>query len=128
MPRILSVEDDPDFQQLITAALQGEGFELHCAYDGPQGRDMALALVPDLILMDMMLPGLSGLEVITLLKKNDATRHIPIIVLTAFPASDGFFENEVKAHGAALYMRKPVRLDALATVIRRLLAAKAGSR
>lgn len=125
MPRILSVEDDPDFQRLIESALQGEGFELHCAYDGPQGRDMALAISPDLILMDMMLPGLSGLEVIKLLKENEATRHVPIIVLTAFPAIDGFFESEVKSHGASLYMRKPVHFDTLVKVIRRLLAPAA---
>lgn len=122
MPRILSVEDDPDFQHLIATALDGQGFEMVFAYDGRQGRDMALASAPDLILMDMMLPGLSGLELMKLLKENEATRHIPIIVLTAFPAIDGFFENEVKSHGAALYMRKPVHFDTLAKVIRRLLA------
>lgn len=123
MPRILSVEDDPDFQHLIKTALNQEGFEMQCAYDGPQGRDMALASAPDLILMDMMLPGLSGLELIKLLKENEATRRVPIIVLTAFPAVDDFFENEVKSHGAAMYMRKPVHFDTLAKVIRRILAA-----
>lgn len=122
MPRILSVEDDPDFQHLIATALEGAGFEMRCAYDGIQGRDLALSQPPDLILLDMMLPGLSGLEVIKCLKSNEETRHVPIIVLTAFPAIDGFFENEVKSHGAALYMRKPVHFDTLAKVIRRLLA------
>lgn len=122
MPRILSVEDDPDFQHLIATALAGEGFELHYAYDGIRGRDLALALAPDLILLDMMLPGLSGLEVIAALKENEATRRVPIIVLTAFPAADGFFESEVKARGADLYMRKPVHFDTLAKVIRGLLA------
>lgn len=123
MPKILSVEDDPDFQRLIAAALDGQGYDVRYAYTGPEGRDMALALAPDLILMDMMLPGLSGLEVIKLLKANEATSRVPIIVLTAFPAIDGFFESEVKAHGASLYMRKPVHFDTLVKVIRRLLAA-----
>lgn len=122
MPRILSIEDDPDFQHLIATALDGQGYEMSFAYDGRQGRDMALASIPDLILLDMMLPGLSGLEVIKQLKENEATRRVPIIVLTAFPAADGFFENEVKSQGAAMYMRKPVHFDALAQVIRRLLA------
>jgi len=122
MPRILSVEDDPDFQHLIAAALEGQGFELLRACTGHEGRDLALAAPPDLILMDMMLPGLSGLELIKLLKENEATRHVPIIVLTAFPAADGFFESEVKSHGADLYMRKPVHFDTLTKVIRRLLA------
>lgn len=122
MHRILCVEDDPDFQHLIATALAGEGFEMHYAYDGIGGRDMALTLAPDLILLDMMLPGLNGLEVMAALKENESTRRVPIIVLTAFPATEGFFENEVKSHGAAVYMRKPVHFDTLAKVIRRLLA------
>jgi len=83
---------------------------------------MALSLLPDLILLDMMLPGLTGREIITLLKTNEATRRIPIIVLTAFPTGAGFFENDIKALGAAVFLRKPVRLEALNDAIRGLLA------
>lgn len=122
MPLILSVEDDPDFQALISSALNGQGYEVRFAYTGPEGHAMALSLHPDLILLDMMLPGLSGREIITLLKSNEATSRIPIIVLTAFPNDAGFFENDIKSLGAAVYMRKPVHLAALTGAIRGLLA------
>lgn len=124
MPRILSVEDDPEFQHLISFALRNQGWEVHYAFTGPEGREKALSLDPDLILLDMMLPGLSGPEVIKLLKKSKATRHIPIVVLTAYPAEAHFFESELKALGVIEYLRKPVQLEDLVKTIKRLLAAR----
>ncbi|MCM2304941.1 MAG: response regulator transcription factor [Elusimicrobia bacterium] len=124
MPRILSVEDDPDFQHLIACALRNQGFEVHYAFTGPEGHEKALTLNPDLILLDMMLPGLNGAEVVKLLMKNPATRDIPIIVLTAYPAAAGFFEAEIKALGAVEYLRKPVRFEELLGAIRRVLAGR----
>ena len=125
MARILSIEDDPDFQHLISYALRNQGFEVHYAFTGPEGHEKALSLNPDLILLDMMLPGLNGPEVAKLLKKNKATRDIPIVVLTAYPADVNFFESEIKALGAVEYLRKPVRLDELVKTIKRLLSSRA---
>jgi DNA-binding response OmpR family regulator len=124
MPRILSVEDDPDFQHLISIALRNQGYEVHYAFTGPEGHEKALSLNPDLILMDMMLPGLSGLEVVKLLKKSKATKDVPVIVLTAYPADANFFESEVKALGAVEYLRKPVQLDELTRAIKRMLSGR----
>lgn len=124
MPRILSVEDDPEFQHLISFALRNQGWEVHYAFTGPEGHEKALSLDPDLILLDMMLPGLSGPEVIKLLKKSKATRDIPVIVLTAYPAEAHFFESELKALGVIEYLRKPVQLEDLVKTIKRLLAAR----
>ncbi len=124
MPRILSVEDDPDFQHLISLALRNQGFEVHYAFTGPEGHEKALSLNPDLILMDMMLPGLNGPEVVKLLMKNKATRDIPVIVLTAYPTDSNFFESEIKALGVVEYLRKPVQLEELVKAIRRLLSSR----
>jgi DNA-binding response OmpR family regulator len=124
MSRILSVEDDPDFQHLISLALRNQGFEVHYAFTGPEGHEKALSLNPDLILLDMMLPGLNGPEVIKLLKKNKATKDIPIIVLTAFSAGANVFQSEIMALGAIEYLRKPVQLEALVKTMRRLLSAR----
>ena len=124
MPRILSVEDDPDFQHLISLALRNQGFEVHYAFTGPEGHEKALSLNPDLILLDMMLPGLSGPEVVKLLMKSKATREIPIIVLTAYPTDANFFESEIKALGAVEYLRKPVQLEELVKRIKRLLGSR----
>ncbi|HXT00180.1 MAG TPA: response regulator transcription factor [Elusimicrobiota bacterium] len=125
MARILSVEDDPDFQHLISSALRNQGYEVHYAFTGPEGREKALSLNPDLILLDMMLPGMNGAELAKILKKNKATRDIPIVVLTAYPADANFFESEIKALGVVEYLRKPVQIEELVKTIRRLLSARA---
>lgn len=124
MPRILSVEDDPDFQHLISHVLRNQGFEVHYAFTGPEGHEKAVALNPDLILLDMMLPGLNGVEVVKLLKKHKATRDIPIIVLTAYPTDANFFESEIKALGAVEYLRKPIQTSELVPRIKKLLAER----
>lgn len=124
MPRILSVEDDPDFQHLISIALRNQGFEVHYAFTGPEGHEKALSLNPDLILLDMMLPGLSGPELAKLLMKTKATRDIPIVVMTAYPGDANFFESEIKALGPVEYLRKPVRLEELVKIIKKLLTRR----
>lgn len=127
MPRILSVEDDPDFQRLISHVLRNQGYEVHYAFTGPEGRDKALSLNPDLILMDIMLPGMSGLEVVRLLRKLPKTRATPFIVMTSFHAEDGSIEEEVRALDRIEYLRKPVRAEDLLPLIRRLLVGTAAS-
>ena len=124
MPRILSVEDDPDFQHLISHVLRNQGYEVHYAFTGPEGLEKALSLNPDLILLDMMLPGMNGVEVVKSLKKHKATKDIPIIVLTAYPADANFFESEIKALGAVEYLRKPIQVDELIPRVKRLLAGR----
>ena len=121
MPRILSVEDDPDFQHLVSYALRNQGFEVNYAFTGPEGHEKALSLNPDLILLDMMLPGLNGVEVVKRLKQKKATRDIPIIVLTAYAADANFMESGIMALGAVEYMRKPVQMPELVKTIKRLL-------
>lgn len=121
MPRILSVEDDPDFQHLISYALRNQGFEAHYAFTGKEGVEKALSLNPDLILLDMLLPGMNGVEVIKELKKSKATRETPIIILTAFPQEVHFFESEVKALGVVEYLRKPVQMEELVAACKRLV-------
>lgn len=121
MSRILSIEDDPDLQHLISYALRNQGFEVHYAFTGPEGYEKALSVNPDLILLDMMLPGLNGVEVVKRLKQTKATRDIPFIVLTAYAADANFMESGVLALGAVEYMRKPVQMTELIKTIKRLL-------
>jgi DNA-binding response OmpR family regulator len=124
MPRILSIEDDPDFQHLISYALRNQGFEVHYAFTGPEGVEKALSLNPDLILLDMMLPGFNGVEVVKRLMKTKATRDIPVVVLTAYPTDANFFESGIKALAPVEYLRKPVQMDDLVKLMRRLLSAR----
>lgn len=124
MPRILSVEDDPDFQYLISHVLRNQGWEVHYAFTGPEGLEKALSLLPNVILLDMMLPGLNGLEVFKRLKKQKTTRDIPVVVLTGYHADATFFESEVRALGDVLYLRKPVKNDELVIAIKKLLGER----
>jgi DNA-binding response OmpR family regulator len=125
MLRILSVEDDPDFQHLISHALRNQGFEVHYAFTGKEGCEKALSLNPDIVLLDMMLPMMNGLEVMQELKNNKATRDMPIIIMTAYPTEANFFESEAKALGNVEYLRKPVQMAELVAAIKRILGEHA---
>ncbi len=121
MLRILSVEDDVDLQQVFAYVLTKKGWAVTYAYDGKDGLEKALELKPDLILLDMMLPGLNGLEVIKALKENEATKAIPVIVMTAYPGDEQFLKSSLLAMGAVEYLAKPVHIDTLVETIERLL-------
>jgi len=118
----LSVEDDVDLQQVYSYVLTKKGWTVTYAYTGKDGLEKALESPPDLILLDMMLPGLNGIEVITALKANAATKSIPVVVMTAYPSDAQFIESTVKALGAVEYLAKPVQVDELVKTIERLLA------
>ncbi len=81
--RILIIEDDEDILELLKYNLQREGFDATGVRTGEEGLKTANACVPDLILLDIMLPGLDGNEVCRMLKSNPTTANIPIIMLTA---------------------------------------------
>lgn len=123
MARILSIEDDVDLQQVVTYALAKKGWDVVYAYDGKDGLDQARKFIPDLILLDMMLPGLNGIEVIKALKANASTRDIPVVVMTAYPSDAQFLKSAVLAMGAVEYLAKPVHIDELVSTIERLLPA-----
>ena len=81
--KILIVDDEKDIVKLLDYNLKKEGFRTLLAYDGEDALDMATRERPDIILLDLMLPGIDGLEVCRQLKKEDKTLGIPIIMLTA---------------------------------------------
>jgi two-component system phosphate regulon response regulator PhoB len=83
MKTILIIEDESDLAELVAFNLGQEGYTPLVALDGTTGLEYALNKLPDLILLDLMLPGLSGLEVCKMLKNTDKTSKIPIIMLTA---------------------------------------------
>jgi two-component system phosphate regulon response regulator PhoB len=81
--RILVIEDTRDLVEVLTVALQREGYEIVVAYDGQEGLRKAQSLLPDLILLDVMLPGLSGTEVLRELRAGERTRDVPVIIISA---------------------------------------------
>jgi DNA-binding response OmpR family regulator len=122
MARILIVEDDGDLQQVLSLAFNREGFETHYAFNGQEGYDKILALQPDLVLLDLMLPVLNGVEVIKLVTSNTSVRDIPIVVMTAHSDKADMLEQSVRAHGVREYVRKPFEIKALVALVRRLIA------
>ena len=115
-PHILIVDDDPDQLRLLVAALRNTTYRVSVALDGDQGYARAAALAPDLILLDVSMPGQNGLAVARLLKANSATRAIPIIFLSA-RADDQERLIGLKT-GAVDYIRKPFYVDEILERIR----------
>ena len=127
--RILIIDDEKDLLDLIGYTLQKEGFTANVAFDGETGLASALKEVPDLVIVDLMLPGIDGLEVCRRLRANNRTCHIPIIMLTAKTAeTDRIVGLEL---GADDYVTKPFSPRELAArikaVLRRTLPAIAPS-
>src|SRR3984893_18147680 len=81
--RVLVIEDERGLTEVLSYNLQREGYETVVAHDGQEGLRKAQTLLPDLILLDLMLPVMSGLEVCRELKAGERTRDIPIVMLTA---------------------------------------------
>jgi two-component system, OmpR family, alkaline phosphatase synthesis response regulator PhoP len=80
MPKILVIDDEPSIVNLITAYFKPEGYEVHTAADGPSGLKAARAFKPDLIILDVMLPGLDGIELLSRLRRES---NVYVILLTA---------------------------------------------
>jgi len=123
MAKILLVEDNEMNRDMLSRRLIRNGHEVSIAIDGQQGVDMALAQLPDLILMDMSLPVIDGWEATRRVRANDVTRTIPVIALTAH-AMAGDREKAMEA-GCDDYDTKPVEITRLLGKITALLATKA---
>ncbi len=119
MNRILIIEDSTANRALLSAVLQLEGYEILTAADGLLGVEVAQCEQPDLILMDVMLSGLNGLEAARRLKAHGDTRHIPIIVITA-QATPAERKQALDA-GCDGYLAKPIDIRALPQQIRLFL-------
>jgi len=104
--RILIVEDNKLDMRLLKDILEGSGYETLQAADGLEAIDLAFASLPDLILMDIQLPEISGLEVSRRLKDDDRSRRIPIVAVTAFAMR--WHEREALDSGCDAYISKPI--------------------
>ncbi len=119
--RILLVEDNEMNRDMLSRRLERKDYDVTCAVDGVAGVEMAIANLPELILMDMSLPGMDGWEATRTLKADPRTQHIPVIALTAHAMST----DREKALGAGCddYDTKPIELPRLLAKMEALLAA-----
>ena len=119
MATILVVEDNPANMTLVVFLLESAGYTVFSATDAEAGLTLARDRQPDLILMDIQLPAMDGLQATQLLKNADATRAIPVIALTALAMKGD--EERIRAAGCDGYIAKPIRYrDFLATVAAQL--------
>jgi two-component system cell cycle response regulator DivK len=122
MAKILVVEDNPANMKLAIFLLESAGHEVLSATNAEAGLTVARDGHPSLILMDIQLPGIDGLEAIALLKQDRATSGIPVIALTALAMKGD--EERIRAAGCDAYIAKPMRYqEFLATVASQLARA-----
>ena len=117
--KILCVEDNPDTQRMLSFLLTQAGYEVITADDGLQGIQKAKAWRPALILMDMMMPRMSGVEAVRRLRKMKVTKDIPILMLSAYQ-EQALIDEAIQA-GADDYLIKTVLPDDLTDIIDRYL-------
>jgi len=119
VPKILIVDDEPDVVALIARTLAGDGFEVIKAYDGIGALDLISTEKPDLVLLDLMMPMMSGYEVCQQIKSNPQTSAIPVLCVSSAHTPDAR-AHSLKA-GAAALVTKPFLPKELIAQIRRYL-------
>jgi len=120
--KILIVEDNPANMKLAVFLLESAGHVVVAATSAEAGLTLARAEKPDLILMDIQLPGMDGLEATGILKRDEATRAIPVIALTALAMKGD--EERIRVAGCDGYVAKPIRYKEFLATISAQLAAR----
>lgn len=118
--KILVIDDEPEVAALLKHYLERCGYGVITAKDGPEGFEKACSQKPDLILLDIIMPGIDGFTVLRQLRAEDSTSKLPVILLTAKSGTDNIFEAE--KYGATDYVIKPVKLSELLRLIKKYLA------
>ena len=121
--RILIIEDNPDFRDLLSYSLKAAGYTLLTAATGKEGLDTARREQPDIILTDLMLPLMNGYEICSMLKQDVRYRRIPIMMLSATKVQEKD-EHLAKDCGADLFVLKSIEPKELLAKIRELLSAR----
>ena len=122
MATVLVIEDNEANLKLVNFLLETAGHHVLCASDAEAGLMIAREHQPDLVLMDIQLPGMDGLEATAILKADEATQLIPVIALTALAMKGD--EERIRAAGCDAYIAKPMRYREFLGVISTFLPAK----
>jgi CheY-like chemotaxis protein len=109
MPKVLLIDDDPHLQDILTKVLVKNEFEVIIADDGSSGLQQAKQHQPDVIILDIIMPGMDGFEVAERLHRDRRCTHIPIMVLTAYAAA--FARNSAEEAGVKDFVTKPFNVN-----------------
>jgi len=119
MPRVLVVDDEPNILLSLEFLMQQAGFEVTTAEDAEQAQALISQQVPDLILLDISLPGMSGFDLLEQLRADEATRSLPVVMLTAHGRE--VEKEKGMALGASDYITKPFSTRELVSRVQTLL-------
>jgi DNA-binding response OmpR family regulator len=123
MPKIMLVEDDDQLRTIYQARLQADGYEVIPAKDGEEGLTLAKAEKPDLIIADIMMPKVSGFEMLDIIRNTDGLKDVKVIMLTAL--GQGEDEQRAKSLGAdRYYVKTQASLDDIVKAVQELLGEK----
>jgi CheY-like chemotaxis protein len=103
--QVVAIDDEPSIIVVITASLQPNGFEVSAAPNGPQGLELIARIKPDLVLLDLLMPDMNGLEVLQRLKADPDLQQIPVVIVSAMTDPGG--RSQCLKSGAADYLAKP---------------------
>lgn len=118
--KILIVEDEESLLKLESILLTSRGYEVKGVADGQAALDVVVTMKPDLVLLDIMLPEIDGFEVCRQIKTNEATKHIPVIMLTAKKSREDMARGEQV--GADWYITKPFKSAMVIETIQRFIS------
>ena len=114
--QILVVDDEPGIVNLLTSLLTGKGYRVRSAHDGESALQVIDQTKPDLVLLDIMMPGMDGIAVAETLERRPATSDIPVVFLTSLVGGDEVKQTEHRI-GGRLFLAKPFNLSDLLLVI-----------
>ena len=124
--RVLVIDDDAQARALVAAILESEGYEVRGATGGVEGLTLADTEPPDVVLLDLQMPGMNGYEVCRVLRQGPKTRRIPVVMVTV--SDDPHLNREAYAAGAHACVPKPFRKEGLIAVIEAALARGRGTK
>ena len=115
--KILIVDDEEGIREVLSASLEHRDYDILTAVDGQDGLEQAQQNIPDLILLDVVMPKLDGWQVMQILQQDEKTRDIPIVIVSAKSETESIFRS--KEHRAVDHFIKPVNLHELRAFVHR---------
>lgn len=115
MKKVLIVDDDHAILEAMQLAIEDEGYDVTTVADGNLAVKTALSVKPDVVLLDLLLSGKDGTEILNLLRKEEATKLVPVILLSAHPTA----AQTAKANGATDFLAKPFEVEDLLRIVKK---------
>lgn len=128
MMKILLVEDDPLMVRMYQRKLLNDGYEVEVAVNGEEGLVHVRSFRPDMVLLDIMMPKLNGLQVLERLKADPTTAHVPIVILTNLGGSEADIERGLELGAVAYLVKSAYRPDEVIAKVKEVLAGYTHSR